>query len=401
LGVIAATASVYLQLPAMASARLEEKLRSAGFNDVKITDVRLAPDSIRANGVKLDQFGFDEIKSLRAEVDWPGFLFGGTIDALDITGVHLGRDAASILPDIKRVLGGLSSLPDYRIALTDVTMYITTDVGELRVKMDATITPDSETGMRDIKARVMSAQHQLGFDSSWSGTISSSGAVNIGADVADGRLNMGPLRISRFSGWMALNADSGAPQFSAQLQAGAANFMNVPLQSLSLIASMADGKSDLIVRSGLSGMPDVRFAADWMTSDTAQDFNAVLSGDHLGMMLDFIEETTGQIKTIRPALLETEKFSFAMMFENDKRFVGGPLPFALTFNAGGGDEMAGNILIYPDTLDVRGSMETDMEMALALQDYFKIPSENMRENFIRLDGDMKRFFVFETAPPAN
>ena len=395
-------AAVFFQLPSIAASRLEEKLRGAGFADVKIAHVRLAPDAVGAESIKLDRFGFDEIKTLRADVDWPSFLLGGDIKALEISGVNLGRDAGSILPDAKRVLAGLAALPDYRIAVSGVTMDITTDVGELRVIMDATITPDSETGLRDIKARIVSAQYQLGFDSSWTGVIAPDGSVDIAAEVADGRLNMGPLRISRFAGWVAFgNAGGDSPLLSAQLMAGAASFMKVPLQSLSLIASLDGAASDLIVRSGLSGMPDVRFAADWATSPDAQTFNAVLSGDNLGMMLDYIEEATGHAKTIRPALLEAEAFSFSMMFENDKRFVGGPLPFALSLSTQGGGAMSGNILIYPDTLDVRGSMETDMEMALALQDYFKIPSENMRENFIRLDGDMKRFFAFEDEPAAQ
>jgi hypothetical protein len=176
--------------------------------------------------------------------------------------------------------------------------------------------------------------------------------------------------------------------------------MDVPLQNLSLVNEHKDGKSSGIFRSGISGMPDVLFTADMARSDGNDFFTAILAGKNLGSLLDYIEEATGHKKIIRDALVDAGPFQFTTKFEAEKRFVGGPLPFSVTLNTKGQKTVDGNILLYPDTLDVRGSLETNTEMAQALQDYFKIPSTNMRQNFIRLDGDAKRFFYMGPAQAA-
>ena len=70
-------------------------------------------------------------------------------------------------------------------------------------------------------------------------------------------------------------------------------------------------------------------------------------------------------------------------------------PNRLTLTADNDKIIDGNVLFYPDTFDVRGSLETDAGMASALKDYFKIPSANIVQNFIRLDGDARKFLGFE------
>ncbi len=387
-----------LQIPAIAKSKIESKLQAAGFPQARVNNISLSPSSISANDIKLDEYGFDEIKNLKADISWPVFITSGDVSGLNITGIHLGRDAANINAGVKQFMANLLLLPAYRISVNDATVDITTDFGELRVNLDSTVATDQENGIRTIKARIQSSQYQLSFDSSWNGTLTKEGNLDLSAEVVDGRLNIGPLRISRFNGWIGTDITAGKSSMETQMEAGSASFMDVPIQTLSLVSAYRDGETNLVFRSGVSGMPDVLFTADMIKKDNAPVFNAALTGKNLGMLLDYIEEATGHVKNIRPELIEAGQFQFSMNFEPEKRFVGGPLPFSLSLLTDGDESVKGNVLYYPDTLEVRGALETEMGMASALQDYFKIPSTSMSQNFIRVDGDIRRFFYFGETP---
>jgi hypothetical protein len=387
-----------IQIPAVARARLAENLAGAGFKNAQIGSVSIRPSMVLAEGIKLDQYGFDEIKALSADINWVAFLATGKINGLTIQGVKLGRDATNIGPGSRQLLNTLLSLPHYRIRLTDLTLDITTDFGEIRLIAEAQVNSDDKPGERDIKAHIKAEQYQLVFDSFWEGVLRDNGQLDLTAAIEGGRLNAGPLRVSRFNGWAGAAAKDGQYEWQSQMEAGSASFMDVPLQKLSLVSAYSGGKTSVIFRSGVSGMSDILFTADLAKSDEADIFTANLSGKHLGSFLDYVEESTGRKKIIRDALLNAGEFSMVTRFEAEKRFVGGPLPFSLTLATDGAQSVEGNILFYPDTLDVRGSLETSTAMAQALQDYFKIPAANMRQNFIRLDGDARHFFYLDPGP---
>ncbi|MFA5592008.1 MAG: hypothetical protein WC989_01675 [Micavibrio sp.] len=389
----------FLQLPEIARAKMEDKLRGAGYPQARIHEISISSSAIEAHDIKLDQFGFDEIKLLHADLSWPSFLLHGTLKGMSLSGIHIGRDSTNLAPGFKKLMQSLLTLPDYRITLGGVTLDVTTDVGELRLTMDASVDTGGTDSVRTIRASIHSEQYQLGFKSDWTGTLDKNGNLDLAAELVDGRLNMGPLRISRFNGWIGANLTDGRHSIETQLEAGSANLMNVPLHNLSLIASHNDGSNNVIVRSGLSGMPDVLFTADYLKPGDTASFQSVLSGQNLGMLLDYIEEATGHQKVIRDALVNAGMFRMTLDFDAAKRFVGGPLPFVIALQMNGEPSLSGNALLYPDTFDLRGSLETSEELATALQNYFKIPPSMMRQNYIRLDGNIRSLFYSEEGQP--
>lgn len=400
---IAATLLVIValvQIPSLAKDRLAQTLSDAGFRNAQIGTVSVRPSTIVAENIKLDEYGFDEIKAMSAAINWPAFLLTGKINGLTIQGVKLGRDSDNIGSGTRLLLGTLLNLPDYRITLSGLTLDITTDFGEIRLLADAQVNSDNNPAERDIKARITAEQYQLGFDSSWQGVLKQDGQLDLTASVEGGRLNAGPLRISRFNGWIGAAVAEGKYEWQSQMEAGSASFMDVPLQNITLVNEHKDGTTNGIVRSGVSGMPDILFTGDFSRADDISLFTAILSGKNLGNFLDYVEEATGRKKIIRDALIDAGEFQLVTKFEAEKRFVGGPLPFSINLTTDGKKSVDGNFLFYPDTLDLRGSLETDDQMAQAMQDYFKIPPENMRQNFIRLDGDARRFFYMGKQQPA-
>lgn len=397
---IAATLIVIIlliQIPAFAKSRLTQTLADAGFKNAEIGTISIRPSAVIAQDVKLDQYGFDKIAALGADINWLSFLFGGNISGLTLEGVTIGRDAANIGPGVRQLVSTLLNLPYYRIKIANFTLDITTDFGEIRFTGDALVNSDTNPAERDLKINLKAEQYQLAFESEWQGALKDSGELDLTASVEGGRLNAGPLRISRFNGWVGASASAGNYEWQSQMEAGAATFMDTPLQKLSMVNEHKNGTTSGIFRSGIAGMNDVLFTADLMKTEGMDNFTAILSGDNLGNFLDYIEEATGRKKVIQSNLIETGKFSLVTKFEPEKRFVGGPLPFSVTLSTDSERTVDGNLLFYPDTLDVRGSLETAPGMAKALQDYFKIPSENMKQNYIRLDGDARRFFYLGPA----
>lgn len=377
------------QIRPVAKSHIEDMLDKAGFEDVVIGDISFYPSSIRATDIKLDKYGFDHIDQLDASLNWPKFLTTGKISQLEIKGMDLIRDSDHFASGGRQLAENLLSLPPYRVALSGVTLDLDTGYGAIRVLVDATAEPSEEN--HNIRASIKADQYQLGFASNWQGTLNKDGALDLAGEVVDGRLNLGPLRISRFNGWVGTAISKNGYTLQSQLEAGSATFMNVPLQTISMVNDSKNAEDNVIVRSGISGMPDILFTADMRRTDKDQNFTATLKGKNLGGFLDYIDEVTKTDKKISESLLKRRAFELTGTFQPEKRFAGGPMPFGLTLIADGDKILDGNVLFYPDSFNVRGSLESDTKTILALKDYFKIPSDNIVQNFIRLDGDAKKF----------
>ncbi len=401
--VIAITLFVVLvQIPNMAKSRLEKLLHAAGFEQALIESASMTTSGLRASNVRLDEYGFDLIPTLEADISWPGFLTGAGIKELRVKDMTLSRESGSLPSAARQLMMNLLSLPPYRLSLANVTIDLGTTYGDLRFTLDATVEPKNEAKSHDIRARLRAEQYQLGFDSTWEGTLSDNGLLDLAGTVFDGRANLGPLRISRFTGWAGTTANQDGYTIQSQLEAGSAAFMDVPLQNISLVTDLAPHQSSIIVRSGISGMPDILFTGDYTKVDDVANFNAILKGNNLASLLDYIGEIKKTEKTIDDELLKQRAFELTWTYQPDRGFVGGPLPFLTALKTSETKVFEGNILFYPDTMDVRGALETTPPMALALQRYFKIPPANIRQNFIRLDGDARAYLGFkkpeETAP---
>ena len=393
---------IFTAIPSKAESKLESILSESGFPKADVKNISLRPDGFVARGIDLDEFGFDKISSLDAKVNWMGFLFTGNgIHDLSIKGMTVSRKSENISYGLGQITKNLQKIDHFRLGLSDVVIDISSAFGDIRLVLNATIYPAEAKNTHDIKATLQANQYQLGFESAWEGTLKKGGELDLAGNFSDGRFNLGPLRMSRFTGWLALELASGNYIIQNQFDAGSATFMDVPLQNISVVNDLNVKTGSSIVRAGISGMPDILFTMDYTRNIEDQSMTAALKGKNLGGFLDFIEEQTKKPKTISDALLELRDFKLLGQFQPEKRFVGGPLPFGITLYSEDNKILDGNILFYTDNFDVRGSLETTEDMAQAMQAYFKIPSENIKQNFIRLDGDAKRFLQLEQEPAAQ
>lgn len=379
----------FMKAPGIAQARLEQALHRAGFPDAKVGDITLSPAKITAANITLDKSGYDQIKTIEAAASLPAFFFTGNISGLKIDGARIARTQETSNIALQKLALQIADLPAYRITISNARLDLGTTYGELSIMGDAQINADENPASRDIKARVRTDQYQLGFDSTWEGILGADGMLDMTGSLTDGRMNAGPLRISRFSGWSALTLGKNGYTLQSQMDAGSAAFMGLPLQNLSMAYELGAANKSAILRAGISGLPDMHFSFDYLANKDKNMLSAVLSGDNLANFLDFIEVQTGRKKELNAPLVDAGAFTLRGDFQPDRRFTGGPLPFEVALTADGKKSLGGNILFYPATMEARGTLETDPKMADALKNYFKIPPANMSKNSIRVDGSVK------------
>ncbi len=378
-----------MQIPEIVKSKLTGTLKTAGFPDAKIGNVSLALNGITASDITLDKSGYDQIKTLQVQTNIAAFLFADKISALKIENVHIARTQGTAETSLRQFVVRLLDLPHYRVTVSNVTLDLGTTFGELRLQGEAQINTDENPDTRDIKAHIYADQYQLGFESTWDGTLQEKGVLDLSGSVLDGRLNAGPLRVSRLSGWSGLTVQADGYAIQTQLTAGSAAFMDLPLQNLSLAQESSSDEKNILLRAGVSGLPDMHFSIDYLENKNKEMLSAVLTGDNLANFLDFVEVQTGRKKDLKSPLLEASTFVLRADFQPDRRFVGGPLPFEIALMSDQKKSLSGNVLIYPDTMDARGALETDPKMATALKNYFKIPAEMVRQSFIRVDGNLR------------
>ena len=190
------------QIRPIASTHILSMLKESGFHDAHIGNLSLSPSGLHATDITLDKYGFDKIDSLSASLNWPSFITSGAISNLEIKGVSLSRTSSSFGSSSRQLAKSLLKLPNNRVSISDVTLDLDTGFGALRLTIDATTEPGKETGDHAIQAHINADQYQLGFKSEWQGKLNKDGMLDLAGNVIEGRAVLGPLRVSRFNGWV-------------------------------------------------------------------------------------------------------------------------------------------------------------------------------------------------------
>lgn len=388
--------SFLLNIPAMSAARLQAILENAGFPRVTIGDIAYDWNGIRTDNIALDAYGFDKIERLDIRLSWPAFLFGNKVQEATISGLSLSRDVDDLKETLQGPMQRLLEVTDARIAIENATLDLSTTVGALRFVLQATIDPPGEDNLQKISANLSTKQYQLGFDSKWSGTLTRDGQLDLNADVVDGRLHFGPMAITRYNGWISVKAGQQGVSLQSQIDAGGADLFGVPLQDVTLVSDASLNATTMMFRSGMAGLPTVALTADMNLSAESHDLDITLKGENLSRFLNRIAAERKNGMNVPKTLDTATPFNINATYQPDRRFAGGPLPFALEGTRGDSKMLLGNFLIYADTRDLRGSVEIDPAVAKGIQEFLGIGSDQMDRNFVRLDGKLDG--LFKTTP---
>lgn len=377
-------------VPSFARGKIETFLVGVGYRPHAIGDVIVQPPYIMASNIQLDRDGFDTIDLLRVKV----------ADAsLTPVEIHIDnlRTASTVESPaaIFRLIGAFQqTLPAARITIDGMVSDFATDHGDIRLETTLAIDSADDKGDRILRAVVKARQYQLSFDTRWAGTINAAGAMMLDAEILDGRLNIGPARLSRLVGWFNWNGQSSdVPTLSGQIDIGSGTLFNMPLQNISLTAGGTTEETDILFRTGLSGTSSMMLSMDTKLSPTGNSYDAVLDIKNADTFFTHVQ--TLNPKAVPDALRQLGSTQVYLDYREDRRFTGGPLPFELRAIADEKRATTGNILIYPDTLELRGSAQMEEPLAIAVQQYFGIATDKRTGGALRLDGSIKDLFAPE------
>lgn len=370
-------------VPSFAQSKIETLLAETGQKKAVIGSLSVHPSYILAEDIRLDRDGFNRIDSLKTSINLKNF----SIESIEIGTLSTSHEIKSF-PSLLVSLGRFqNTLPAGDLSIETLRSDFATPHGDIRIESSLKISAQKE-GKRRIEAKVKAKQYQLGFDTKWSGFIDAEGKLHLEGEILDGRLNIGPARLARLSGWLAYSAQKDTNALSGQIDAGSGTLFNLPLQNIGLVLGGDFQNLDLLFRTGLSGVPGFAFSIDAQTSPEKSVFESVLKISDTKNLFAYLEKRK-KGKILPQALQEYGPVSFHLSYLEERRFEGGPLPFSLSAQTKEESSLSGHLLFYPGTLEIRGSAEMEEDIAKALQDYLSIPEKNRSGGVLRLDGSIK------------
>ncbi|MEM6780895.1 MAG: hypothetical protein AAF569_03440 [Pseudomonadota bacterium] len=392
--ILLAAGAGWFALPGLVEKRLHIAMGEDHFPDMAIESIQPTLTGVTLSNITFDEDGFSTIEKANINFNWFLYLLKQNIDSIYISNVvHHDLSDTMNLDEIKKWFktSQIRSIPINKLSIDPAQLNLSTEFGDIRIEAKSLLTT-LEDGSKSIQSVAWSRQYQLGFEIPVSGLIRPDNSFLLESTFNEGKLNLGPLRTSRLSGWASAEGqDDTLTTFSTQLDAGSADILGLPLQDLSLALSQSPNGSNGIFRSKVSGMPSIKMSGDWNQNEQAttgtifvemndpEDVRSLITT----LMPDFDLKT---IKTLdsAPTLLTLE-------YLPDRRFAGGPIPFDFTLTTKDQSEkfIEGNILIYPDSMDVKGSLFGQDD---AVSDLLKLASHNktyIEDKTIRIDFNLK------------
>ncbi len=377
--------------PHFARQKITSYLSNAGYKPYAIGEIIIRPPHVLAGNIQLDKDGFNSIGLLSAKIKDASL----ELEDVRIDDLHTSTTVET-MASVFRLIGTFQkSLPPGSVTIEKMVSDFATPYGDLRLEASINLNAADETGKRAVTALVRARQYQLSFDTRWMGTMGPGNAMSLDAQILDGRFNMGPARLSRLAGWFTWNADeSNAPVLAGQIDAGSGTLFGMPLQDIALTVGGTTQDADIMFRTGLSGTNAMRLSMDTKITPAGTVYDAVLDITNTENFFSYVQ--TLQPKEVPPDLRFLGALRVYFDYREDRRFSGGPLPFELRAATAEKQIVKGNILIYPDTLELRGSAEMQEPLAAALQTYFGIAADKRTGGALRLDGDIKNMMTSES-----
>jgi hypothetical protein len=396
---IAGTLSaLYFYALPKAKGDIESIFHDAGFTHVEINRLEPQPDGFYIPQLQLDKEGFSKAEGIKIYLFWPDFILKGHINKIDVFRLSLATITDRLINLIsfhqKTDLQNLAKYPISHLNVNEILWDTKTPQAALRFSGNFNLKEDGNKKI--ISLNLMTEQHPLAFESQWSGFLTADGKMELQGNIDSLRINYGPLSVSRGNGWLSYKTNNNINRaFAGQLMAGRGEVFSVPANNISLTIGQSDNYTPVLFRAEAAGLETVRLASDihWSAEKEHEDFTVTLNIPNLSEFLDYLQ-TQSHLKNLTlndyGAFGET-KASFTYMPE--KRFADGPLPFEAVITEEEEDAVSGTFLIYPDSLDIRGTLSAEEKYMNLLRDAFSIPPENISDDSMRLEGNIKSLLL--------
>lgn len=378
-------------LPGAMQAYIQDHLRRIGFPSAQIIGTHVKKDGYTIDKIILDADGFNTLEGVSFHFNWFQNIFQKHIDSVEIKNFIQNDLAEDInLFMLLRWLrfDTLQDIPLDKFHLEKGQYNVATDFGDIRIE-GKTLINTNDADDKTIQAVLWARQYQLGFELPLTGAVRKDGSYLYESLFHDGNVKVGPFRVSRMNGWASFEGTENKPGRAAlQLNAGSGEIFAIPLQDISLTVSKQDMNMQAVGRSGLTGMKDTSLFFDLLITSESQKAGILLevnNKDDLKTLMTIMghENLFSTLKL--PLLLRLD-------YQPERRFAGGPLPFSLMLVSNDKDTplLSGNILLYPDTFIIRGSLLGDPKIIDDVNTLIQTPDTQQLEGSVILDVDGKK-----------
>lgn len=375
---------------------LEASLKEIGFKHIVIDSTAVNPTGISISQITLDKESFSKAENIKINLFWPEYLFQNEIENIEIERINLSsvtNDFKDLLyiakqADIKK----LSVLEVDELRINNIVWDTATPQGALRFGGDMTLT--REETKYHIKADLNAQQRQLSFSSQWTGTFDKD-RLEIDATFDQMSLSHPLLSTHRGSGWLSYATGNSIPLISGQFDAGNGKLFNIPVSNVSLVIGQEADYYPIIFRTEASGVDGVQFNMDmhYSTNIEKQLFSTGLNIEKPKDFFDYLKQNQLLNQDIDYSELGDTQTSVKIAYEPKKRFADGPFPFDVVVNNTDKNLLEGTFLIYPNSLDIRGTANSKESFMTFITTLLRIDEKNISDDVVRIDSNLKELLL--------
>ncbi|HPD82656.1 MAG TPA: hypothetical protein PLK85_02465 [Alphaproteobacteria bacterium] len=379
---------IYFYALPKAEQKILDGLASLGINNAKIEGTSIHLTGLKIDKIILDQDGFDEIKNLNANIYWPDFIRTKNIDKIVIEESSLSMTAPELRQSFIKLgkfdWSTLTRLSVDALIIHNVTLNLSASTKALRFTGNFKLRKQNDFSV--FSSQIKAAQYDLGFKSQWQGKVTKNNdSVTLEALFEEVKANNKLIEMNRGDGWLSYIRKNNTSEISGQVEAGSGKIFKVPAKNISLVLGHENEGYPILFRAEAAGNEGTILTADYMYAHDVQkrDFKAALKIGNLENFLQTLKQEN--LIAEETSLPQLDTLETNVKFVPEKRFSGGPIPFDVVAQNG----LNGTFLIYPDSFDVRGSLETEPDFLKFVKNLFPIPDENIVDDVIRIDGNLE------------
>ena len=383
----------FIALP-KAQKNIVEYLTAAGFKSVTLNNVQISFNGLTIGNAALDKDGFNKAEDIIVSLLWPDFLFTSNIKSIGIRSLTISSVANTPNDFLKYKnyikINKLSDLPIEKLDIEEITWDIATTKTALRINGDLHL--KTQNDIKKISANLNPRQHDLSFNSQWSGTLNNNKRMSIEGLYDSLNVQTEILNIHRGTGWVNLDQKNDTAQISAQMDAGSGHLLKVPVKNISLLLDQDEDSYPVILRAQSSDLENHNLYGDFSFSKTPekQAFEVLLKLNDPNKFVSTLRQQNIITDNVNNAVIPSTKTDIYLTYVPENRFVDGPLPFNLTVkNKEGRAVSNGTFLIYPSSLDLRGAVQGEPQIISLIETLFAIDPDNVSDKNLRLDENIK------------
>lgn len=353
---------------------IQKDLKNLGFKNIETKNFKLSKTGVSYDTITANYLS---IENLEADIYWPTYFFNRRIDTINVGKIDIKKEliAQSIMN--KRAGAFIENLPSFNIQALD-----------LSVTPNMTITTSFKKSDNNLSGTLKTNLPNLNINGNWTATQDKDGQITIDWDAKDLNLSHKLASVKRGQGWGQVLINDNH-QISLQLESGGGALLSAPLNNIQFIIGHQGNGHNLIFRSVATGSPDIKLSTDieWQDSFDFRTGVINLSSASLKSFLDYLKTHdlfTAEINT----LSAFKNLNISISYLSERRFESGPYPFEINITSDSTQILNGNFLIYPDSLDIRGSMNGEAEILSLLTDLVPLQYEQLDPKNIRINDNL-------------